>query len=79
MLRLFRRNGKLKVPVVAYRSFGDEFLIYVTDFSPVKWEDIYAQRLCIINCRPHKGFKESLQKELESIGFQHHIIVEASV
>lgn len=80
MLNLFSRTGHFKIPVKAYRSHGNEFLICVTDFSSkTKWEDIYADRICILNTRPTKSIVQDLQYLLELNGYVDVILVEVVV
>jgi hypothetical protein len=52
MLTIFKEDGTFKTPVWGYRSHGSEFLIYVTDFTAAKWEDIYVHRIAILTVRP---------------------------
>jgi hypothetical protein len=74
MLDLFKENGKFKKPAMAYRTHGSEFLIYESDFGKFKWEDLYANRLCILNVRPTKNIHQDLQNLLDET-YPSHILV----
>jgi hypothetical protein len=79
MFSLVNVQGKLKVPVKAYRSHGNEFIIYKTSFGIEGWEDVFAQRICILNVKPHKHFKEELQELLIKNNYLNYKIVAVSL
>jgi hypothetical protein len=70
MLEIFKKNGKMKAPVKAYRTHGSEFLIYVTDFTVDGWDDIYSSRIAILTVRPQHPQKvgNDLKKLMHSEG-----------
>lgn len=69
---MFKDSGKAKIPVKAYRTHGSEFLVYVTDFTREKWEDIYKERLAIFTVPPNGKIKENLEKLMQEGGFNEH-------
>jgi hypothetical protein len=78
MLNLFRNSGKFKTPVKAYRTHGSEFMLYETDFGDFKWEDMFANRICIVCAPPSSRVQQHLQVLLDD-EFQGYIIVDVQV
>ena len=79
MFSLLNVQGKLKIPVKAYRSHGDEFIIYKTNFGIEGWEDVFAQRICILNAPPTKNIQIELQKLLVKNNYLNYKIVSVIV
>jgi hypothetical protein len=82
MLSLFNSHGQFKKPAGAYRTFGNEFLIYeVHDFEQMgkSATDSYLHRLCIVTARPSKRLQQDLQEMIEGVGFSNYIIVDVLV
>ena len=75
MLRIINSQGKLKIPVKAYRSHGSEFIIYETSFGQEKWEDIFSSRLCILSAAPSSKLKERIRELLAENNYLNHILV----
>jgi hypothetical protein len=74
MLSIVTSDGRFKKPAMAYRTHGSEFLVYETDFGKFKWEDLYANRVCILNVKPTRHVHEDLQSLLDK-NYSDYILV----
>jgi hypothetical protein len=75
MFSLLNIQGRLKIPVKAYRSHGNEFIIYKTAFGKEFWEDVFSNRICILNVKPSKSYREELQDLLIKNNYLNYKIV----
>lgn len=75
MLRLFNSNGDLKIPLKAYRTCGNEFLVYVTDFGVEGWKEMITSRICMCYSSPRDSLKSDLQLQIEIAGYTNHILI----
>lgn len=75
MLSIVKSDGRFKTPVSAYRTHGSEFLIYETTFDTFRWEDLYSNRICILNVKPTKHIHKDLQNLLDSGHFYDYVLV----
>jgi hypothetical protein len=79
MLKCVGDSGKLKIPVKAYRTHGNEFLIYETGFGAEQFKDAYQNRICILNARPTAHIVADLQMLLELNGYRNYVLVLVTV
>jgi hypothetical protein len=77
MLRLFNSNGDLKIPLKAFRTHGNEFLIYVTDFGVEGWKEMINSRVCMCYSSPRDSLVKDLQLQIENAGHTNHILINA--
>jgi hypothetical protein len=76
MLKVCTSQGKLKIPVKAYRSHVEEFIIYKTSFRKEAWEDVCANRICLIYSPMSKDLHINLQNQLHRNNYLNYILVE---
>lgn len=79
MLRICRSDGKFKKPVVAVRSHGSEFLVYVTDFTTADWDDVYKNRVAIITVAPSVNWKTDIQNMIDYEGLSINYVLVGTV